>query len=244
MTKLNSKSGFTLIELIITIIIIGIITTVALVNMSASLDTARHEHTKAELDALAFAIVGNPSLYSNGARSDFGYVGDVGGLPPNLDALVANPGGYATWKGPYVEGGMGSSSFKEDGWGLAYLYTGTSIRSTGSGVNIDKMVAASSLSLLSNSVTGYIVDASSTMPGAIYKDSLLLRLTFPDGTGGLTTAAISPDAKGTFSFAGVPIGNHRLTAIYLPDSDSTTLSVSVTPSSVVKIDIVFPHDLW
>jgi prepilin-type N-terminal cleavage/methylation domain-containing protein len=244
MKKLNSKSGFTLIELVITIIIIGIVTTVALVNMSSSLDTARHEHTKAELDALAFAIVGNPSLYTSGARSDFGYVGDVGGLPPNLDALVSNPGGFATWRGPYLESGSGSTAFKEDGWGVVYLYTGTSIRSTGSGTNIDKMVAASSLSLLSNSVNGYVVDASSTMPGAIYKDSLVLRLTFPNGSGGLTSTATIPDAKGNFSFAGIPIGNHELTAVYLPDNDSTTLSISVTPASVTKVDIIFPHDLW
>ena len=75
MQKLNSSSGFTLIELVIIIIIIAIITAVAMVNMTSSFDTARHEHTKAELDALAFAIVGNPALYTNGARSDFGYVG-------------------------------------------------------------------------------------------------------------------------------------------------------------------------
>ena len=241
MQKLNSISGFTLIELVITIIIIGIVTAVAMVNMSSSFETAKHEHTKAELDALAYAIAGNPSLYSNGARSDFGYVGDVGGLPPNLDALVSNPGGYSTWNGPYLESGPG---YKQDGWGIDYLYTGTSIRSTGSGANIDKMVAASSLSLLSNSVSGYIVDASSNMPGAVYKDSLALRLTFPNGAGAMTTAVATVDAKGNFSISGIPIGNHRLTAVYLPDNDSTTLSISVMPASVTKIDIVFPHDLW
>ncbi|MEE8149065.1 MAG: prepilin-type N-terminal cleavage/methylation domain-containing protein [candidate division Zixibacteria bacterium] len=241
MQKLNSNSGFTLIELIIIIIIIGIVSAVAMVNMSSSFDTARHEHTKAELDALAFAIVGNPALYTNGARSDFGYVGDIGNLPPDLTALVSNPGGYATWDGPYIESGAG---YNQDGWGTNYLYSGTTIRSTGSGANIDKMVAASSLSLLSNTVTGYIVDASSTMPGAVYKDSLALRLTFPDGSGAMTTAVTTVDRKGNFSFSGIPIGNHRLTAVYLPDNDSTTISVSITPASVTKIDIVFPHDLW
>jgi len=241
MQKLNSSSGFTLIELVIIIIIIAIITAVAMVNMTSSFDTARHEHTKAELDALAFAIVGNPALYSNGARSDFGYVGDIGSLPPDLTALVSNPGGYATWDGPYIESGAG---YNQDGWGINYLYSGTLIRSSGSGANIDKMVAASSLSLLANTVTGYIVDASLTMPGAAYKDSLALRLTFPDGSGAMTTAVTMVDAKGNFSFSGIPIGNHRLTAVYLPDNDSTTISVSITPASVTKIDIVFPHDLW
>lgn len=241
MRKLKANSGFTMIELVIIIIIIGIITAVAMVNMTSSFDTAKHEHTKAELDALAFAIVGNPALYGNGARSDFGYVGDIGSLPPDLSALVSNPGGYATWNGPYLESGSG---YNQDGWGVNYLYSGTTIRSSGSGANIDKMVAASSLSLLANSVTGYLVDASSTMPGAVYKDSLALRLTFPDGSGAMTTAVTMVDAKGNFSFSGIPIGNHRLTAVYLPDNDSTTISISITPASVTKIDIVFPHDLW
>ena len=244
MQKLNSSSGFTLIELVITIIIIGIVTAVAMVNMSSSFDTARHEHTKAELDALAFAIVGNPALYSNGARSDFGYVGDIGSLPPDLDALVSNPGGYSTWNGPYIESSTGSTGYKQDGWGIDYSFAGTSIRSRGSGSNIDKTVATSSLSLLSNTVSGYLVDASYSMPGATYADSLSIRMTYPNGTGGMVTSAINPDAKGNFSFSGIPIGNHTLIAIYIPDSDTMRYSISVEPSSDVKIDLIFPHDLW
>lgn len=244
MQKLNSTAGFTLIELVIIIIIIGVITAVAVLKMSSSLDTARYEHTKSELDALALAIAGNPSLYSNGARSDFGYVGDVGGLPPNLDALISNPGGYATWDGPYIEQGSGVNAFKNDGWGITYTYTDTLLRSTGSGTNIDKVFAGSSSALLSNTVQGYVVDASYSMPGTIYKDSLSLRLTYPNGTGTTTTAAILPSSKGNFTFSNIPIGNHTLTAIYFPDNDTITFSVMVEPNSVVKLDIVFPHDLW
>lgn len=245
MNRNDSQFGFTLIEMVITIVIVGIITSVAVINMSSSLDTAKYEGTKSELDELAFAIAGNPALINNGARSDFGYAGDVGGLPPNLDALVQNPGGYTTWGGPYISrADSASEAYKKDGWGVDYTYSDTLIRSTGSGSNIDKIFAPSSSDLLSNTITGYVVDASHSMPGTIYRDSLSLRLTYPNGAGATTTASTNPDSKGKFTFTGVPVGNHYLAAIYIPDSDTLRYNITVTPNSVIMLDIVFPHDLW
>lgn len=239
-----SDSGFTLIEIVIVIVIIGIITTVAVINMSSSLDTSKTENTKAEMEALAAAIVGNPELNTDGARTDFGYVGDIGSLPPNLDALVQNPGGYSTWQGPYIDRSNNTNAFKQDGWGVDYTYTDTLIRSTGSGSNIEKVFAPSSASLFANTVEGYVIDANYSMPGTDYMDSLVLRLTIPNGSGNMTTASITTDTRGNFSFSNVPVGNHTLTAIYIPDNDTMRYTVTVTPSSTVKLDIIFPHDLW
>lgn len=240
----HSAYGFTLIELVIVILLVGVLATIATRKMSTSIETAQYEQTKKELDQLAFAMVGNPDVYVNGARSDFGYVGDVGALPPDLDALVQNPGGYATWDGPYMATGFESDGFKKDAWSVNYVYIDTLIRSTGSGSNIDKLFANNSVDLLNNVVEGVVIDAGSTMPGADYKDSLIIRLTYPDGSGNYTTASTNPDAKGNFSFASIPIGAPRLTLIYLPDSDTVSYNVSVNPGSVVKLSIVFPADLW
>jgi len=157
---------------------------------------------------------------------------------------VQNPGGYATWDGPYMATGYESDGFKKDAWDVNYVYTDTLIRSTGSGSNIDKLFANSSADLLTNVVEGIVVDAGSAMPGAVYKDSLGIRLFYPDGSGGTTTALTNPDAKGNFSFSNVPIGAPRLTLIYLPDSDTVSYNVSINPGSVVKLSIVFPADLW
>ncbi len=242
--RCHKNRGFTLIELIIVIIIVGIMATVAVRKLSTSLDTAKYEHTKKELDALAAAMVGNPNLFAEGARTDFGYVGDVGALPPNLDVLVINPGGYTTWDGPYISRGVDLNEFKQDGWGTVYVYSDTLLRSTGSGSNIDKVIAASSSALLGNSVQGYVIDADDEMPGAIYRDSLVIRLTYPDGSGNITTSITSPTAEGSFSFSSVPIGNQRLSIIYTPDNDTATFTVSVTPQSSVKIAVTFPADLW
>lgn len=245
MKRLKSNSGFTLIELVIIIVIVGIITAVAVIQMSTSLDTTKTENTKSELDELAFAMAGNPALTSNGARTDFGYVGDVGGLPPNLDALAQNPGGFGTWRGPYIDRANSTSDeYKKDGWGVNYTYSDTLIRSTGSGVNIDKIFAPNRVDLLSNTVKGFVVDANHSMPGTIYDDSLVLRLTIPNGSGGTSVASVNPDSRGNFTFNNIPIGNHTLSAIYIPDSDTMRYNITITPNSVIKLDVIFPHDLW
>lgn len=240
----KNHCGFTLVELIIVIIIVGILATVAVRQIGTSLETAKYEHTKKELAALAAAMVGNPNLFANGARTDFGYVGDVGALPPNLDALVTNPGGFATWDGPYINRGVDLGGFKRDAWNVAYTVVDTLLRSSGSGANIDKIIANSTAALLANSVQGTVTDANRDLPGTAYSDSLIVRLTFPDGSGSMTTTSVNPDEKGYFSFSNIPIGNQTLSVIYMPDTDTVSYQVCVTPARVMKMDIIFPADLW
>ncbi len=244
MNKHHDNYGFTLVELVIVIIIIGIIAAIATRQMSGTIETARMEQTKKEMDQLARAIAGDPALYSGQSRMDFGYVGDVGALPPDLDALVQNPGSYATWKGPYMTQGFDSDDFKKDGWNTPYIYIDTLIRSTGSGSNIDKLFAVSTAALLNNRLEGVITDADNTMPGIVYRDSLIIHLSYPDGIGGITTALTNPNITGNFYFDGLPIGNHNLEIIYLPDSDTVTYPVSIHPGRTAKINITFPADLW
>jgi general secretion pathway protein G len=237
------EDGFTLIELVMVIIIIGILAGVATMKMVSTTETAKYEATKAELDALALAIVGNAAIHAEGARSDFGYVGDIGALPPNLDALAANPG-YATWDGPYISSNIASDDFKKDPWNVNYVYFDTLLRSTGSGSNMDKVFIASTSTLLNNAVTGYLIDADNNIPGVDYSDSLVISLIYPDGSGGTASPAINPDANGSFAFTGVPIGNHTLQVVYIPQSDTIEYQLSVTPGNDAYIDIVFPADLW
>jgi general secretion pathway protein G len=244
MSHLRTDSGFTLIELVIVILVIGVLGTIATLRMNESITTAQYEQTKQELDNLAMAITGNPDLYSNGARADFGFVGDNGTLPSTLDQLVTNPGGWSTWDGPYIERGLASDDFKKDAWNTNYTVADTLLRSTGSGSNIDKLVASSSAALLSNTVSGWVVDASGEVPPGTYTDSVVVRLGYPDGTGNLTYAATTLDPDGRFSYGAVPIGNHTVWVIYTPDTDTMTYAVTVYPSRDVMLDIVFPADLW
>jgi len=242
----GSCSGITLIEVILVIIIAGILVAVALRSAVTVSDTAKVEETKKELDDLAFAIVGNPELQNNGVRSDFGYVGDVGSMPPNLDALHSNPGSYSTWNGPYIESrfSQDSDDFKKDAWGVLYQYSaGVTITSTG-GPGIVRKLANSTADLLLNQVSGVVYDIDGTPPGSTYNDSVVLRLTIPNGTGGMLTKTSNPDAGGYFSFDSIPIGNHDIEVVYLPDNDTLKRFVSVLPNSSLYSEYYLAANVW
>ncbi len=248
--KLNKAGGYSLIELVVVIILISILATIAMSKLKHSVDTARVEETRAEMDRLARAIVGDPSLVSEGNRTDFGYVGDIGAMPSNLNALVTNPG-YATWKGPYIRDAFYSSTssnpseYRYDAWGKAYSYTGSNvITSTGSGSSITRQLAPSTSTLISNTVTLTILDISNVPPGPVYADSVLVTLTYPNGSGGTTMASAHPSADGSISFSGIPMGRQWLNVIYTPGGDTLKRQVTVNPGESFYTEMVFHEKYW
>ncbi len=247
MIRLNQNRGFTLVEVVMVIIILGILASIAVKSLSSGLESTRVEETKKELRSLAMAIYGNPELFANGIRTDYGYIGDVGGMPPNLDALVTNPG-YGSWNGPYIHSDFAgySDDFKKDAWGINYIYSGSNfIRSTGGGTDtIDFTLTPSLNHLLANTVSGYITDAVGNPPGDS-SAQLRVRLRYPNGAGGYRDSIIVPNSSGYFSFEDcVPIGNHTIEAIYASTDDTVLSYVSVVPKSNARTALRFPGSLW
>ena len=248
-TRLNRQRGFTLIELVLVVVVIGVLAAVAMRSGKQVYDEAKTEQAREELNLLARSIAGNPSLTNNGVRADFGYVGDNGALPDSLGALVSNPGGWTTWKGPYVRHDFlqATTDYRIDPWGDAYAYNpaqGT-ITSTGSGTNITRRVAASRAELLLNTVAGTLLDVDGTPPGDDADSSFAL-LTYPNGSGGMRTDVCTTDVGGYFSFDSIPIGNHTLQLVYPfgAGTDTVTRTVSVGPGSEVYTETRSPFDLW
>lgn len=247
-SSVGNSRGYSLIELVVVLVIIGVIATVALKSLSTVNDTARTEETKRELDRIARAIAGNPELVSGGVRTDYGFVGDNGRLPSNLDALVSRPGGYTNWQGPYINDEFSSdgssSEYRNDAWGQAYSYSGgLTITSTGSGSAITREIANSSDELLLNRASFTFTDLDFTPPGVNYMDSVRFVLYYPRN-GSMTSRTDYPSADGFISFDSVPIGNHTLRVIHLPDNDTLIRKISVAPGQDYYTDVQYFADLW
>src|SRR5512138_3977732 len=165
LTKLQTSRGLSLIELTVIIIVVGILTAMAMKSMTSSLEDVRRLKTERELRRLVTAIVGDPALANGEHRTDFGYVGDIGAFPPNLAALVTNPG-YSTWKGPYLTPEYTSDTlgYRLDEWGKPYSYAGTTITSLGNGTPITVNIADNALDYLRNKYYAQVLDVNDSMP--------------------------------------------------------------------------------
>ncbi len=245
---IHKSNGFSLIELLIVIIVIGIAIAVGMQWMGASIDDYRRIKTEREMAILASAIVGNSDIHNNGQRSDFGYIGDIGAFPPNLIALYQNPGSYSTWDGPYILTGFTQDTlgYKTDEWGQVYAYTGSiSITSSGSGSTITKKIADASSDYLLNSLDGTITDINDSLPGTTYNDSISIEVTIPNGSGGTLSKTYNPDSTGVFSLDSLPVGTHPLDLIYIPGNDTLSRFVTILPrhkgtESYKFADVSFP----
>lgn len=245
MKQARYNKGYTLIEVIVVVIIIATLTSVAMRSLKGANEVAKIEQTKQTLTRLAHAISGNPDLRANGSRVDFGYVGDNGALPPNLNALVGNPG-FSTWNGPYINdelsSGGGAVYFRQDAWGKDITFAGVTLSSPGG--SIQKLIANSSNDLLLNSVTAAVTDLSHAPPGSVYRDSIYLVLSHPDGSGSIATRVEYPTANGLVTFGSVPVGLHTLQIIYLPTADTLTRKVCVEPGTNLYLELSLYESLW
>ncbi|UCG63057.1 MAG: hypothetical protein JSV52_07185 [Candidatus Zixiibacteriota bacterium] len=230
----KQERGISLVEVIIIMVGIAILAAAVMQSMTHSLKQSRERETEREMRMLQIAIAGDPSQMSvaGGARSDFGYVGDVGAFPPDLGALVENPGGYSTWDGPYLPPGFANdgNDFKTDAWGKTYTYNGVlEIVSHGSGSTIRRGSNSRTSDYLDNTLIGEVRDAADSLPGSAWMDSARIEIVVPDGLGSLQTKVYQPDSSGEFTIDSLPVGKHLMRAIFLPELDTLIRYSQIIP---------------
>ncbi len=99
-----NQKGFTLIEILLVVVIIGILVALAAPRLAGRSEEARIQAAGADLEGgIALAL----DLYEM----------DNGRYPLKLDDLTEKPPTAAHWKGPYLKRGL-----PKDPWGEAYLY--------------------------------------------------------------------------------------------------------------------------
>ena len=233
----RSAEGFTFAEILIVVAIMGIITSVALKNLGKTDDRVKYESSLTELQALKIAIIGDENARQNGERVNFGFVGDIGGLPATLDALVSRGSlGISTldtlkllaygWNGPYVNAPFTSDAagFKTDGWGNEYIYSIVQY-SIAPGDTVVAKISSLGADGASGG-TGYDADIFVE----IMKDQVLAdvtgsvieisgnpvpaanaRIYEPDGVGGLTSKSAFTDAFGNYTIKNVSQGVRAIT---------------------------------
>ncbi len=97
--------GFTLLEILVVLAIIGLIAAIAAPQVFRSLGGAKSDSARVQIEALATGV----DLYRL----------DVGTPPPDLEALVRKPSGAERWNGPYLRN---RSALPKDPWGRDYQY--------------------------------------------------------------------------------------------------------------------------
>ena len=103
----RAQRGFTLVEILVVITIIGLIMALVGPRVINYLGESKVKAAKIQIESFSSAL-------------DLFYL-DAGRYPSSaegLDALAQRPGGLNTWNGPYLKGGV----VPKDPWGHTYVY--------------------------------------------------------------------------------------------------------------------------
>lgn len=229
-----SKSGFSLIEIIVVLAIIGVLGATITPFVLTSLHTERERDTAEELKELKKGILGNPEIVTKEVRTDFGYIGDMGSLPTKLEDLYqkgTQPAfvydntkkAGAGWNGPYISPSLveNLASLKLDTYGNEYVYDATEFTDAAVGATVSAKIAskgADSAAGGGDDITAYIYksQALSNVIGFVKDEqgnrvpAVVVKMNYPS-SGTLTTTTTTSDATGLYQFTDIPYGNRSIT---------------------------------
>jgi general secretion pathway protein G len=101
----NRRSAFTLTELMLVVVIIGILAAIVIPKIAGKSEQARITRVQADIKGGIKAALDSYEI-------------DNGTYPRNLDDLLKQPSNAKNWKGPYFD----PPQLPVDPWGNAYVY--------------------------------------------------------------------------------------------------------------------------
>ena len=101
--RTRNKRGFTLVEIMLVVVIIGILAALVIPKIAGNTERAKETTARADI--------------GGGIKSALGlYEVDMGFYPKSLSDLVTQPGNAKGWHGPYLD------KLPVDPWGNPYIY--------------------------------------------------------------------------------------------------------------------------
>lgn len=230
----RSGNGFTLIDIVIMLAVFGVLLGTMIPFTLQIVAKKRELRTIDELDKLSMAITGNPVIIINEARTQFGYVGDMGNLPSSLEDLYkkGSQPAYsfnttkkigAGWNGPYISPEIVEhlETLSADAFGNDYEYTTTPFTDSSTGATAlgrarskgrdgssgtsDDLSLAFFDSQVRSKVFGLIKDELGDGVGGV-----TVTMNYPSN-GVLTSTDTATDATGFYTFDNIPYGERSIT---------------------------------
>lgn len=88
-TQSRRQAGFTLLEMLAVIVLLGIVATIVVRQVGSNVDKGKYGAGKAQLASLSMKVES--------------YALDVGAPPASLEQLLTKPSGAGSWAGPYAK---------------------------------------------------------------------------------------------------------------------------------------------